>query len=189
MDVTTELPATAWAVLGQLTFGEELSGYDLKRWVDQSLAFFYWAPSQSQIYSELKRLERHGLAASRVEQTHDAKSRRLYSITAAGQQAFAAWMNERSVEAVVLKHPLMLKVWAADQADPATLVPLIRGYIATLEARATQAHEHAQGAERNPAWRFPRVALEWSERYYRDEVARLEWLIERLRDEGIGESL
>lgn len=181
-----ELPVTAWAVLGQLTFGEELSGYDLKRWADQSLAFFYWAPSQSQIYGELRRLEHRGLASSRIDQTYDARSRRLYAITEAGQQAFEEWIQGGEVEPVVLKHPLMLRVWAADAAAAETLVPLIGRYITELSERARLAGEHALGAERNPAWRFPRVALEWSERYYRDEVARLEWLIERLREEGVG---
>ncbi|GAA2882703.1 hypothetical protein [Streptomyces mexicanus] len=33
------LPASSWAVLGLLSFGEELSGYDLKKWADRSLRF------------------------------------------------------------------------------------------------------------------------------------------------------
>jgi len=32
-----ELPATAWAVLGLLSFGSDLSGYDIKKWADASL--------------------------------------------------------------------------------------------------------------------------------------------------------
>ena len=51
------LPATAWAVLGELSFGRELSGYDIKKWADASLRFFYWSPAISQIYRELRRLE------------------------------------------------------------------------------------------------------------------------------------
>ena len=54
------LRATSWAVLGLLSFGEELSGYDLKKWADWSLRFFYWAPSYSQIYGELRKLEEIG---------------------------------------------------------------------------------------------------------------------------------
>jgi len=51
------LPATGYAVLGLLSFGRELTGYELKQWADGSLRFFYWSPAVSQIYSELKRLE------------------------------------------------------------------------------------------------------------------------------------
>ena len=32
---SVDLPATAWAVLGMLSFGRELSGYDLKKWADK----------------------------------------------------------------------------------------------------------------------------------------------------------
>ena len=54
------LPATAWAVLGLLSFGRDLTGYDLKKWADSSLRFFYWSPAISQIYGELRRLESLG---------------------------------------------------------------------------------------------------------------------------------
>ena len=62
----SELPATAWTVLGLLSFGTDLSGYDLKKWADNSLRFFYWSPAASQIYAELRRLERLGYATSTV---------------------------------------------------------------------------------------------------------------------------
>ena len=39
-----------------LAFGEEVSGYDIKKWADWSVGYFYWSPSFSQVYSELKRL-------------------------------------------------------------------------------------------------------------------------------------
>ncbi|QTV79060.1 PadR family transcriptional regulator [Microbacterium sp. NIBRBAC000506063] len=95
-----DLPATTWAVLGILSFDSALSGYDVKRWADQSLAFFYWAPSQSQIYGELRRLESLGLATSLIEQTHAAKSRRVYEITPSGgrrsRRGPTSWSRTRS---------------------------------------------------------------------------------------------
>ena len=73
-----QLRATSYAVLGLLSFGQELSGFDMKRWADWSLKFFYWAPSFSQIYGELHKLEELGpgrLAAGR-EQAPAAQARR-----------------------------------------------------------------------------------------------------------------
>ncbi len=55
------LPPTAYAVLGTLAFGRELSGYDIKKWADASLGFFYWSPALSHIYRELARLEERAL--------------------------------------------------------------------------------------------------------------------------------
>ena len=66
-DVSRGLPATSWAVLGMLTFGEELTGNDLKKWADWSVGFFYWSPSISQVYAELKKLESIGMTAVRKQ--------------------------------------------------------------------------------------------------------------------------
>lgn len=95
-DDASELPTlrqTGWSVLGLLSFGQELSGYDLKKWANWSLRFFYWAPSYSQIYNELRRLEELGLATSRVVNKDDVRGKRLYAITSAGSAALAAWAN------------------------------------------------------------------------------------------------
>jgi hypothetical protein len=57
---------TGYAVLGLLSFGRELTGYELKQWADDSLGFFYTAPAMSQIYSELERLRGAGLVQDRA---------------------------------------------------------------------------------------------------------------------------
>lgn len=61
------LAATSWALLGMMSYEEEVSGYDLKKWIDWSVDLYYWSPSYSQIYTELKKLEALGLVTSRVE--------------------------------------------------------------------------------------------------------------------------
>lgn len=179
-DQLPELPATSWAVLGILSFEAELSGYDVKRWADQSLAFFYWAPSQSQIYTELRRLEGLGLATSRIEQTHAAKSRRLYAITETGRESMQRWSDEVPAEPVVLKHAHILRLWAAHNGDLDRLRTTLAGYRDEALRSADAAIAHAVGSRREEAWRFSGVALEWSERFYRDEAARIDWLLERL---------
>lgn len=181
--VTPEMPATTWAVLGILSFGSALSGYDIKRWAEQSLAFFYWAPSQSQIYGELRRLEQLGLAVSRVEQTHAAKSRRVYEITEAGRRSIRTWADVIEPDPVVLKHSHILRVWAAHNGDLDRLCAQLEAYRATALERAAAAAAHALGAEGEEAWRFSGIALEWSERFYHDEAERIGWLIGRLREQ------
>ena len=56
-------------MLGLLTFGDELTGYELKQRADNTLRFYWVAPAMSQIYSELARLTSHGL----VEPTTSAR--------------------------------------------------------------------------------------------------------------------
>lgn len=178
-----DLPSSSWAVLGILSFKADLSGYDVKRWADQSLAFFYWAPSQSQIYTELRRLERLGLATSRVEQTHAAKSRRVYRITARGLTSIRTWADEIEPDTMVLKNSHILRVWAAHNGNLERLCDELRAYRDASIERADAAAAHARGSGRDEAWRFSGVALEWSERFYRDEATRIDWLIDRLQQE------
>lgn len=187
-----ELPATSRAVLGILSFGEELSGYDIKRWADQSLAFYYWAPSQSQIYTELRRLERLGLAVSRLEQTHSAKTRRLYSITEAGRGRLVDWAENGAPEAVVLKHSMVMRLWAGHNGDTAGLSGRWAEYGRLARSTAERAGAHAENAGKTPAWRFPVLALEWAQKYYQDEADRAEWVVRRLAEleaeDGRGEA-
>ena len=89
-----------------------MSGYDLKKWADWSLRFFYWAPSYSQIYGELAKLETLGYATSRVVSTDDVRGKRLYRITPEGEAAVTEWADEAPVEPAVLKHGVMLR-WSA----------------------------------------------------------------------------
>ena len=57
-----------YAVLGLLS-REELSGYDLKRWMERPLGYF-WNARHSQIYPELARLEEEGFVThTLVEQS------------------------------------------------------------------------------------------------------------------------
>src|SRR5437588_4488007 len=79
--VKSALAATSWALLGMMSYEEEVSGYDLKKWIDWSVDLYYWSPSYSQIYTELKKLEVLGLVTSRVERGEGIRSRRLYKIT------------------------------------------------------------------------------------------------------------
>jgi len=88
------LAATSWALLGMLSYEYELSGYDMRKWIEWSMRFFYGSPAYSQIYSELKKLEQLGLVTSRVENSGGTRNRRLYKITEAGMDAVTRWAND-----------------------------------------------------------------------------------------------
>ena len=78
------MPANAYAILGLVSF-EEMSGYDLKQFADRSIQHFFWSPSVSQIYSELRRLESMGYVAERRVEQQMRPDKRLYRITARGR--------------------------------------------------------------------------------------------------------
>ncbi|WP_042421465.1 PadR family transcriptional regulator [Streptacidiphilus anmyonensis] len=166
-DAPLPLPATSWAVLGLLSFGAELSGYDLKKWADASLGYFYWSPSFSQIYSELRRLEAAGCATSRlVRPEAGARPKRLYRITEAGHAAVRTWAREAPVDPPMLKHPPLLRVWLGHLTEPDRLRETLETHRAEAERLRARAAADLSRAADEPAWAYPLLALRWSERYY-----------------------
>ena len=114
------LAATSWALLGMLSYEYELSGYDIRKWIDWSMRFYYGSPAYSQIYSELKKLEQLDLVTSRVESTGGTRNRRLYKITQAGLDAVTKWASEGPVDPPTLKHGPLLRVTLGHQIGRAS---------------------------------------------------------------------
>src|ERR1700753_4145877 len=113
------LAGTSWTLLGMLSYEEEVSGYDLKKWIDWSVDLYYWSPSFSQIYTELKKLESLGLATSRVERDEGPRSLRLYKITDAGLPAVTEWATDSPVDPPVLKHSVLMRMTLGHLSNPA----------------------------------------------------------------------
>ena len=165
------IPATAWAVLGLLSFERELSGYDIKQWADSILRFFYWSPATSQIYAELRRLEGLGLVVSHVVARDDVRGKRVYAITPAGREALERWQVETDPEATVLKHGLMLRLWLGHMAPPDRLRQQIEAHRATLRAELEAARQSADTAATEPDWAYPALVGRWTCRRIEDELA------------------
>jgi len=153
-----------------LSFGEELTGNDLKKWADWSIGFYYWSPSVSQVYAELKKLEKLGLVRSRLVSEPGTRGRRMYAITEPGIDAVRTWSREAPVEVPVLKHSVMLRMYMGHLNDPDQLKAIVRDHIVNLEEKLRRAGEHAEHSEREPGWAFSQMSLRWAERYFRAEI-------------------
>ncbi|MFB4317656.1 PadR family transcriptional regulator [Actinomadura sp. 21ATH] len=164
-----ELPATAWAVLGVLSFEEELTGYGVRQWADHVLRFFYWSPAMSQIYSELKRLERVGYAASRSAPADDGRTRRVYRITAEGRDALAGWLADAPVERPVLKHAPMLRFWLGHLSSPGPLRELLLEHRAASERAHAEAEYARKVSEQVPSWAYAELVTRWAARRHAAE--------------------
>jgi DNA-binding PadR family transcriptional regulator len=163
------LTATSWALLGMLSYEHELSGYDIRKWIDWSMRFFYGSPAYSQIYSELKKLEQLGLVTSRVENGSGTRNRRLYKITPAGMDAVTRWANEAPVDPPTLKHGPLLRMTFGHLTNPARLKEVLQEHVAYADEMARKAAKDARWAAVEPSWAYARVALQWAERYYANE--------------------
>lgn len=163
------LAATSWALLGMLSYEHELSGYDIRKWIDWSMRFFYDSPAYSQIYSELKKLEKLGLVTSRVDNNGGARSRRLYKITPEGLDVVTKWANESPVDPPSLKHGPLLRVTFGHLTTPDRLKEILQEHVAYTDEMERKAAKDAKWAGADPAWAYARVALRWAQRYYANE--------------------
>ncbi len=165
------IPATAWAVLGILSFDRELSGYEVKQWADAILRFFYWSPATSQIYTELRRLEELGLVSGRVVARADARDKRVYRVTEAGLDALRRWQAETDAEPSVLKHGLLLRLWLGHLAPPRRLREQILRHRQQLHDELGEARRSAERAATEPDWAYPALVARWTCRRIETELA------------------
>ncbi|MFD6108792.1 PadR family transcriptional regulator [Streptomyces yangpuensis] len=183
MSKKQDLPPTAWAVLGLLSFPGERTGYELKKWADSSLRFFYWSPAISQIYAELRRLEELGYASSARSGPEEARAKRRYAITAAGREALSGWAADTTEAGPpVLKHGLLLRVWLGHLAEPARLRAMVCEHLERTREELAAVRDAAQEAAGVPEWAFPALALRWSERQHLAELELGEALLADLAD-------
>ncbi len=74
-----------------------MSGYDLKKIFDESVNFF-WSAQISQIYRELKALERAGCVVSTTEASSAGPNKRIYRITESGKARLKEWLLDDTRE-------------------------------------------------------------------------------------------
>ncbi|MFF4454394.1 PadR family transcriptional regulator [Streptomyces goshikiensis] len=178
-----DLPPTAWAVLGLLSFPGERTGYELKKWADSSLRFFYWSPAISQIYAELRRLEELGYAASARSGPEEARAKRRYAITTAGREALAGWAADTAdAGPPVLKHGLLLRIWLGHLTEPERLRAAVGEHLERTRGELTAVREAMERARKVPRWAFPELALRWSERQHLAELELAEALLTDLEE-------
>jgi DNA-binding PadR family transcriptional regulator len=169
---------TGYALLGLLSFGRELSGYELRQWADNSLHFFYATPAMSQVYAELERLEAAGLTGSR-EVAQGARQVRVHRITANGRRALGAWLR-RPVDPPQLKHHLLLRVFLGHLLDPAELRRAVEEHVRRVEDELASLRALLDDLGDDPVWAHARLVAEWGVAHHRAERSSARRLVRAL---------
>lgn len=107
----SKITTAGHAILGILSIRSR-STYELAQHMKQSNLRAIWSRAESQVYKEPKRLEREGLAQSRVEFQGERK-RTLYKLTRAGRSVLRKWLREPS-QRFTYRSEAMVKVSFAD---------------------------------------------------------------------------
>jgi len=177
-----DLPITSYALLGLLTFGDELTGYELKQRADFTLRFYWVSPAMSQVYSELRRLADAGLVRPR------GKGRgRTYTVTDAGREALQTWLRETPAGLPVFKHPVALRLMVGHLVDPGTLRRILEEYAAEVAAARRDLADVRSSLEGSDApgepFHHPSLVADWGLAHFDSEASITRDLLRRLQDE------
>jgi DNA-binding PadR family transcriptional regulator len=168
------LPGSTYAVLGLLSFGAELSGYELRQLALNSLRFFYWTPAQSQIYRELRRLAGLGYVSGREVSQEGRPDKVAYSITEAGQAELTRWLEGAPVAPPAIRYDTALRLFFGHATTPDRLRTLLAEHRAHLERMLAELHTVRAMLEGDPTLALPRIVADWGDRLYGGELAALD---------------
>jgi PadR family transcriptional regulator, regulatory protein AphA len=126
-----------YALLGLLSWCP-MSGYDVKKAVEQSLGNF-WNESYGQIYPILKRLAAEGLASTSVEKQAGKPDRYVYMLTEKGRKALQQWLRKPAQQEVG-RIEILLKLFFGRQVAVTDNIHQIQRFQA-LQRRLLQKYE------------------------------------------------
>jgi PadR family transcriptional regulator AphA len=138
---------TPYAILGLLSI-EPMSGYDIRRNLDESLSHF-WSESYGQIYPSLKRLEATGLITPVKQAASGSRRKRLFILTSKGRATLRSWLAD-APKPQPPRSELMLKIFFGRLAPPGAVTAHIRRLQVQQEQllETFEAIERQLGAER-----------------------------------------
>jgi PadR family transcriptional regulator, regulatory protein AphA len=117
------LNTTEFAILGLLAEGP-LSGYDIKKEVEERLSHF-WSQSYGHIYPMLRRLDERGLVAMTVERQDGRPDRKVYAITDDGRRALEDGFAEPPAPSLP-RNELLLRIFMGRHAPKEHLLRDVR---------------------------------------------------------------
>lgn len=175
-------PVTSYALLGLLTLGDELTGYELKQRADNTMRFYWTSPAMSQVYSELARLTEAGL----VRRSGEGRGT-TYTVTDEGRAAMERWMRESPVGMPVFKHPQALRLMIGHLTAPERLVEMLEEYVVDVRAAQADLAEVRRSLAGNDqvgeAFHNPSLVAEWGLSHFESELAIARRTLDRLRRE------
>ena len=169
------MSTTPYALLGLLSI-EPMSGYDIRRNLDESLSHF-WSESYGQIYPALKRLEADKLIVPVKQAVPASRRKRLYTLTPRGRARLRSWLAEPP-KPQPPRNELMLKLFFGRLAPPEAIASHIRRLqvqqerlLATYEDIGRQLRAERAGHPDLPYWLLTlsagvergKALLDWSD--------------------------
>ena len=148
----------SYAILAFLTSGPK-SGYDLKKLFASSESL-HWSGNNNQIYVALVDLHKGGLADRAIDQPEEGPARKVYSITAGGEEALREWILAEP-ELPSYRIPILVQLMGAELLSTEELERLLAAYEEQLHLKLAGMEELQRRGSGGPAFGSERQRLLW----------------------------
>ena len=169
------------AILGFLEY-QPMSGYNLKKHFDRSVAHF-WSATQSHIYKSLEILESEGMVKSQLIQQEGKPNQKQYQITDAGRTELRRWLSTP----LPVEHPRaawLIQIFFAHNLANEEIASLfekrieyLRTYLSQLQDAQKTMDENYKKMDMKRLQSLWQLTLDYGIDYYQHEI---NWLEETL---------
>jgi DNA-binding PadR family transcriptional regulator len=158
-------------LLGFLTRGD-LTGYELKGAMDESVGFFFGA-SYGSIYPALRSLEEEGLARSTLVVQSDRPNKKVYRLMPAGRAYFFEALKEPPAEDT-FRSEFLMQLFFGHHQDPERVLALIGDHRASLRDSLERLRRTEEEIREIPQARYGLMCLRYGLVYYENTLAWLD---------------
>lgn len=167
------------AILGFLQV-MPMTGYDLKTQAFDRTVAHFWSAVQQQIYRELDKMNDLGWVRCDIEVQMDRPSRKVYSITEAGQAELSAWLRQQQ-PLTPHREAFLIQLFFAAQLSNNEIVVLLEDQRAGHRARLAALSQIAIPSSDDPVIRRRQTLMGITlDLGLRLERMYIEWLAEAL---------
>jgi len=170
-----------FAILAVLARGER-TGYAIAAAMRRPVSYF-WTAGHSQIHAELQKLLAATLVSFETSHGPGPQGKKIYNLTPEGTVALRAWVTTPPRERPE-RDELVLKTYAAAQAEPEALRRLFADQLAAHEARLAEYEREEEAIGGPPPLGSPRfgnyAALRCGLGYERHRAEWCRWMLAQL---------
>jgi DNA-binding PadR family transcriptional regulator len=173
-----------YALLG-LVGRAPMAGYDVhKVFANTPLAHFSSSPGA--IYPALRRLARAGLLKATLDNTVEARPRRVYALTGAGERALEVWLHQPVTREELIRGagaPILRFALAEGRLSKADVLAYLRTYHTALHSYLEELYAHRRRIPRGGPL-HGRLALELGIRGFESELGWVKSAAEKINRAG-----
>lgn len=176
------------AILGLLNY-QEMTGYDIDRWLQKPISFFWYAQT-SQVYKELNVLLKNHWVEHRMEVQTGKPNKKIFSITEEGIIELRRWLGDVDlVEIMKYKNPLLIKIFFSSNIDLGVTMRLLEKYIVECEMMLQKMNddtrnipEYEENFKKEEESFYWGMTMTYGFMYYQNEIKWANWCIDKLKD-------